>query len=194
MLKNPKSKEREKHLSVIRKAHGFSEYGIHKFVKSIQQKFKEHIGSFEAQKLATRAFQTVEKLHFGKSKKVHFKTFNDDISVENKSNTTGLRYVDGNILWGDKPTKKHPKPNNWLYMPISPKANDEYAHLALMDKIKYVRILKREIRGKVRYFVQLIQEGYPPTKRNRKIVDDETKRVGIDIGTSTIAISSLNKV
>ena len=79
-------------------------------------------------------------------------------------------------------------------MPISPKANDEYAHLALMDKIKYVRILKREIRGKVRYFVQLIQEGYPPTKRNRKIVDDETKRVGIDIGTSTIAISSLNKV
>ena len=91
MLENPKSKDRDKHLSDIRKAHGFSEYGIHKFVKSIQQKFKEHIGSFEAQKLATRAFQTVEKLHFGKSKKVHFKTFNDDISVENKSNTTGLR-------------------------------------------------------------------------------------------------------
>ena len=50
-------------------------------------------------------------------------------------------------------------------MPIAPKANDEYAHLALMDKTKYVRILKREIRGKSRYFVQLIQEGYPPTKQ-----------------------------
>ena len=75
------------------------------------------------------------------------------ISVENKSNTTGLRYADGNILWGDKPTKKNPNPKNWLCMPVAPKANDEYAHLALMDKTKYVRILKREVRGKVRYFV-----------------------------------------
>jgi len=159
-------------------------------VKSVQQKFKENIGSFEAQKLATRAFQTTEKLHYGKAKKVHFKAFDDDISVENKSNTTGLRYIDGTILWGDRPTKKKPKPNNWLCMPITPKANDDYAHLALLDQTKYVRILKREVRGKVRYFAQLIQEGYPPKKQSSQVADDETKRVGIDIGTSTIAISS----
>lgn len=163
-------------------------------MKSIQRKFKGHIGSFESQKLATRAFHAVEKLHFGHSKKVHFKNNTDDISVENKSNKTGLRFANGNILWGDKPTKKNTKPKNWLSMPISPKPNDEYAHLALMDKTKYVRILKLEVRGKVRYFVQLIQEGYPPTKRNRKISNDETKRVGIDIGTSTIAICSEEKV
>jgi hypothetical protein len=190
LLHEPKSKERDKQLSDIRLAYGFSEYGLHDFVKTVQHKFKENIGSFEAQKLATRAFQAVEKLHFRKAKKVHFKVFDDDISVENKSNTTGLRYEEGNILWGNKPTKKHPKPKNWLCIPIVPKANDEYAILALMDKTKYVRILKREVRGKVRFFVQLIQEGYPPTKRNRKIADDETKRVGIDIGSSTIAICS----
>lgn len=190
LLKEPKSKERDKYLSDIRKFHGFSEYGIHTFVSSVQLKLKEHIGSFEAQKLATRAFQTVEKLHYGKAKKVHFKTPTDDISVENKSNSTGLRYVDGNVLWGEKPTKKNPKPKSRLCIPISPKARDEYAVLALKDKTKYIRILKREIRQKVRYFVQLIQEGYPPTKRNRKVSNDETKRVGIDIGTSTIAISS----
>lgn len=193
-LKEPKSKERDMQLSDIRLTYGFSEYGIHSFVKSVQRKFKEHIGSFEAQKLATRAFQAVEKLHFCKSKKVHFKNNTDDISVENKSNKTGLRFVEGNILWGDQPTKKNPKPKNWLSMPISLKPNDEYAHLALMDKTKYVRILKREVRGKVRYFVQLIKEGYPPTKRNRKMTNDETKRIGIDIGTSTIAICSKEKV
>ncbi|MDC3412034.1 transposase [Terrihalobacillus insolitus] len=194
LLDEPKSKERDKHLSDIRLNYGFSEYGIHNFVKSVQRKFKEHIGSLEAQKLATRAFQAVEKLHFGKSKKVHFKGLSDDISVENKSNKTGLRFVEGNILWGDKPTKKNPKPKNWLSIPISPKPKDEYAHLALMDKTKYVRILKREVCGKCRYFVQLIQEGYPPTKRNRKTSNDESKRVGIDIGTSTIAICSEDKV
>ncbi|WP_096199989.1 hypothetical protein [Bacillus sp. FJAT-45350] len=190
LLSEPKSKERDKRLADIRLSHGFSEYGLHHFVKLVQRKFREHIGSFEAQKLATRAFLAVEKLHYGQSKKVHFKSFNDDISVENKSNTTGLRYADGSVLWGDKPTKKNPKPKNWLCMPISPRAHDEYAHLALMDKTKYVRLLKREIRGKKRYFVQLIQEGYPPTKRNRKIAEDEMKRVGLDIGTSMIAISN----
>ena len=194
LLSEPKSKERDKQLSDIRLVYGFSEYSLHDFVKPVQHKFKEHIGSLEAQKLATRAFHAVEKLHFGKAKRVHFKSFGDDISVENKSNTTGLRYADGHILWGDKPTKKHPHPKNWLCMPVGPEADDEYAHLALMDQTKYVRILKREIRGKVRYFVQLIQKGYPPIKQNRKMANDETKRVGIDIGTSTIAISSENKV
>ena len=194
LLKEPKSKERNHRLSEIRLANGFSEYGLHDFVKLVQHKFKGNIGSLEAQKLATRAFQTVEKLHFGKARKVHFKKFDDDISVENKSNQTGLRYEDGNIIWGDRPTKKHPNPKNWLCLPIAPKANDEYAHLALMDKTKYVRMLKREIRGKARYFVQLIQEGYPPKKRNRKVANDETKRVGIDIGSSTIAVCSENTV
>jgi hypothetical protein len=194
LLHEPKSKERDKQLLDLRLAYGFSEYSLHDFVKLVQHKFKENIGSLEAQKLATRSFQAVEKLHFGKAKKVHFKSFDDDISVENKSNTTGLRYADGHILWGDKPTKKHPHSKNWLCMPVVPKANDEYAHLALMDKTKYVRILKREVRGKIRYFAQLIQEGYPPIKRNRRIADDETKRVGIDIGSSTIAISNENRV
>ena len=92
------------------------------------------------QKLATRAFQTVEKLHFGKSKKVHFKHLNDDLSVENKSNKTGLRYIGGNIIWGDKPTKKNPKPKNWLCMPISPKPSDEYAQIALLDRLFSYRL------------------------------------------------------
>ncbi|MDL4842113.1 transposase, partial [Aquibacillus sp. LR5S19] len=139
LLKENKSKERDDQLAAIRVTYGFSEYGIHRFVKFSQQKFREHIGSFEAQKLATRAFQAVEKLHFGKSKKVHFKNSTDDISVENKSNKTGLRFAEGAILWGAKPTKKNPKPKNWLSMPISAKPNDEYAHLALTDETKYVR-------------------------------------------------------
>ena len=194
LLNEPTSKERNKQLSDIRLSYGFSEYGLHDFVRPIQHTFKENIGSFEAQKLATRAFQAVEKLHFGQAKKVHFKAFGDAISVENKSNKTGLRYADGHILWGDKPTKKNPKPQNWLCMPVVPKAHDQYAHLALLDETKYVRILKRDIRGKVRYFVQLIQEGYPPTKPERQVANDAAKRVGIDIGTSTIAISSENTV
>jgi len=52
LLNESTSKERNKQLADIRLSYGFSEYGLHAFVKPVQHKFKEHIGSFEAQKLA----------------------------------------------------------------------------------------------------------------------------------------------
>ncbi len=73
------------------------------------------------------------------------------------------------------------------------KRKDRYAHDALCHRTKYVRIIAREIRGEIRYFAQLIQEGFPPDKswkKNREVSGDETKRVGLDLGTSTLAISS----
>ena len=72
--------------------------------------------------------------------------------------------------------------------------SDEYAHLAHRDKIKYCRLLKKQIRGKNRYFVQFVLAGFPPKKRNRNYSKDENARVGLDIGTSTIAIASENEV
>src|SRR5690625_6134344 len=73
------------------------------------------------------------------------------------------------------------------------KRNDYYAHESLCDRTKYVRVIAREIRGEIRYFAQLVQEGFPPDKswkEDRKVSRDETKRVGLDQGTSTLAISS----
>ena len=58
---------------------------------------------------------------------------------------------------------------------------------ALKSKTKYCRIIRKRIRRKIRYFVQLIQEGYPP-KKNRVVGNDTT--VGLDIGPFTIAIVS----
>lgn len=75
----------------------FSEHALHAYIKEVQQKFKSNIGSNEAQKLAIRAFQAVEKVHYEKAKKVRFKTARDGISVENKGNNTGLRYVDRDV-------------------------------------------------------------------------------------------------
>ena len=180
------------------KAYGYSEYQLHAFVAPIQAKFAKNIGSLEAQKLATRAFNAVEKVHYRQAKKVNFKRRSDDFSIENKSNTTGLRYEDGYILWGEQTrvSKKNPvsQPKKGaIKVPLIIKRKDRYAHDALCDRTKYVRVIAREIRGEIRYFAQLIQEGFPPNKswkKNRKVSGDETKRVGLDLGTSTLAISS----
>ncbi len=185
-------------IHTIEQIYGYSEYQLHAFVAPIQAKFAKNIGSLEAQKLATRAFNAVEKVHYRQANKVNFKRWSDDFSIENKLNTTGLRFEDGYILWGEQTlvSKKNPisQPKKGaIKVPLIVKRNDRYAQVALCDRTKYVRVIVREIRGEIRYFAQLVQEGFPPDKswkKNRKISGDETKRVGLDIGTSTFAISS----
>ncbi|MCB8566675.1 transposase [Fusobacterium ulcerans] len=179
LVKTQSSKERNQCLKEIERLYKYSEYDLHSWVTQIKHHFEGHLGINEVQKLATRAFNTVEKLHYGKAKNIYFKSFTDNMSVENKSNKTGLRIKDSKIIWGK------------LSMLFKIKKNDKYAQLALLDKTKYIRVLKREIRGKERFFVQLIQEGLPPKKHQTSTVEN---RVGIDIGTSTISIVSDNKV
>ncbi|BAG09093.1 hypothetical protein [Finegoldia magna] len=173
LLKEKSSKKRSRRLKEIELSLKYSEYEMHKYVKEIRKLYSKHIGSLEAQKLATRAFQTVEKLHYHISDKVNFKARFSDMSVENKSNTQGLRIKDDIVIWND------------LRLRIIEKRNDIYNIQSRNDRTKYIRILKKKIRRKTRYFVQLIKEGVPPKKRH---FGKET--VGLDIGTSSVAIVS----
>ena len=173
LLKEKSSKKRNRKLKEIELSLNYSEYDMHKYVKDIRKLYSKHIGSLEAQKLATRSFQTVEKLHYHIADKVNFKNRYSDMSVENKSNNTGLRLKDNIVLWND------------LKLKIKEKRNDIYNIQSRNDKTKYIRILKKKIRRKTRYFIQVIKEGIPPKKRN---YGQET--VGLDIGTSSVAIVS----
>lgn len=173
LLKEKSSKKRNRKLKEIELSLNYSEYDMHKYVKDIRKLYSKHIGSLEAQKLATRSFQAVEKLHYHIADKVNFKNRYSDMSVENKSNNTGLRLKDNIVLWND------------LKLKIKEKRNDIYNIQSRNDKTKYIRILKKKIRRKTRYFIQVIKEGIPPKKRN---YGQET--VGLDIGTSSVAIVS----
>lgn len=173
LLKEKSSKKRNRKLKEIELSLNYSEYDMHKYVKDIRKLYSKHIGSLEAQKLATRSFQAVEKLHYHIADKVNFKNRYSDMSVENKSNNTGLRLKDNIVLWND------------LKLKIKEKRNDIYNIQSRNDKTKYIRILKKKIRIKTRYFIQVIKEGIPPKKRN---YGQET--VGLDIGTSSVAIVS----
>lgn len=177
LLKEDKSKERNTSLKHIERDYGYSEYELHAWVKECTKHFGGQIGSLEAQKLATRAFAAVEKLHYREANKVVFKKKDELISVENKSNNTGLRWKDGVVLWGE------------LALCVRIKKNDTYAVKALENRTKYVRIIPKIIRGKERFYVQFVQEGTPPVKGN-VAVGAADQSVGIDPGTSTMAIVS----
>lgn len=161
----------------IELTYGYSEYQLHAWSAECGHHFEGQIGAPEVQKLATRAFQAVEKVHYQKAKQVHFKKAGELISVENKSNKQGLRWKEGKVLWGK------------LALAVRIPKKDDYAQKALESRTKYVRIVPKIIRGKERFYVQLIQEGFPPVKEH-VVVGPLDERVGIDPGTSTMAIAS----
>lgn len=183
-VRMPKGKERTQLLNQLKEQYGLRKFDLNRYVQEMGRMFKQNIGSQMAQNIAERAFGAVEKVMYGNGKNVHFCSVGQFFSLEEKTNKTGFRYFPEN------------KRMEWLglILPVMMKDQDEYVHTALQDNIKYCRLLNKQIRGKSRYFVQFILEGFPPKKRNQNYSKDENARVGLDIGTSTVAIASENEV
>lgn len=67
-----------------------------------------------------------------------------------------------------------------------------YQQEALKCGVKYCRITRKWVRNKWKYYAQLVLEGYPPVKCDSNGVmrhPVNQGRVGLDIGTQTLAIS-----
>ena len=160
-----------------------------KDIKPMQKHFKKNIDSFTAQKIASRVWDAFDDVLFGNGDDFHFKKYGQVNSVEGKSNNTGIRYVRRNghnyVLWfGLMAQVDNDKLNNYEWQ-------------AMQNPVSYCRIRRRFIKGKYKYYVQLILKGIPPVK-----YDNETGEVkhyigqgdvGIDIGTSTVAVVSSNE-
>lgn len=179
-------KELYKELNQVYLKHGLSQYSLYEDVKPMYKHFKDNVGSLEAQAIADRVWTKFDKLLFGKGEKVCFDRYNEYDTIENKWNKSGMKYSDGFILW------------QGLKIPVIIKNNDIYAQQTIQDRIKFCRIVRKLIRGKYKYCVQLMIEGIPPMKFDTNT--GEIKHtiglgsVGIDIGTKTIAYSSESEV
>ena len=164
------------------KQYGLSEYSLHSDVKKYQKYYKKNIDSFTAQKIASRVWISYDKLLFGNGDKIHFKSYNNGLmSLEGKSNKTGIVYkLENNLV-------------KWLGLeiPVKLNVNNDYETKALMDKICYCRIKRKFVRGRYKYYLQLILEGLPPIKTNKQTGEIKNDigygNCGVDIGTRTIA-------
>lgn len=173
-------------MNEIRKQYGMSEYSFHEDVKLIQKHFKDNIDSFTAQKIATTLWKAYDKLFFGNGRKVYFKRYGELNSLEGKSSKTGIRLINDTLVW------------NGLKIPVSIDYNNYYEYQAMQCGICYNRIVRKYVRNKYKFYVQVVFKGNPPVK-----VDTETGEikhyigdgdVGLDIGTCTVAISSQTDV
>lgn len=161
-----------------------NEYSFHDDISNMQHHFKKNMDSFTAQKIASQVWKAYDKLLYGNGEQLHFKSYNDGLSsLEGKWNKSGIVYkIESNTL-------------QWNKLKINVQSNfNDYEISALRDKICFCRIVRKFVRGKYKYTLQLVLNGIPPIKINKntgEIKNDiGTGSIGIDIGTQTIAYSS----
>ena len=171
-----------KQIGQMRKEYGLTEYSLHADVKEMQKHFKKNIDSFTAQKIATTLWKSYDKLFYGNGKRVYYKKYGDMNSLEGKSNSMGIRLQNGSLLW------------KGLNIPVIIDWNNPYECKAMQSGISYCRIVRKFVRNKYKFYVQVVFKGTPPTKFNKETGEIKHSLgegdVGLDIGTSTIAISS----
>lgn len=186
--------ERHALFSQLRQEDRFSEYALHAYATEARTTWiADHIDSNTAQKLATRAYQAVNRVCLGQARLVRFKSKGRALdSVEGKSNKQGLRFVlqsseDGNAGWLVWGKDRLPALIDW---------NDPVVKHGLAHRIKYVRLVRRRASSPqaqgadctgYRYYAQLILQGVSYQKPKHQA---GTAIIGLDLGPSTIAIVS----
>ena len=155
------------------KEYKLSCFEFEKIVKQMQRHFKKNIDSHSAQKIALRVWVSISKLLYGSGEKVHFKPWFDGVcSIEDKTNKAGLRYNKNTSIleWND------------IKLKVKIDNSNTYETEAIENEICYCRIKRKFIRGKYKYYLDIVLKGYPPIKH--KIGHGIC---GIDIGTQTVA-------
>lgn len=181
-LNRDKDKKQRKELfKTARDQVRFSDYDLQSFANLTAKSSKwiaDKVDSNTQQKLATRAFKAVERILFGMARQVRFKVPTRFKSVEGKSNKQGLRWLKNQVVWCGLRIE-----------PIIDWGNPVIVH-GLNSPVKYCRILWRNLNGKKRWFVQLINEGLPYQKPQNYVTQGI---VGLDVNISNVAFVADNK-
>ena len=163
----------------VNKRFGFREYDLHAWATEhiSHQWLGEHLDSNTVQTLATRAFRAAQQHAFGNKGRPRFKGKNHLDSVEGKSNASGIRWRDDHVEWLGLN----------LAAIIDPR--DPVVAHGLSSRVKFVRLVRRRLNGKTRYWAQLVCEGLPYRKEKNTI---GTGLVGIDPGPRLFGISGID--
>ena len=184
----------DKILFELRKVYGLTKFELQKYLGKRRRQLGspyQQIAAGELQVIAEQAYQTLEKVLFYQIKphKVRFRSkFDLDVSYRNRVNTEATRLVPS-----DKPGIAYRlyihKASTFVDIPE--KAFNKHQQMSLMrsEKIKYVQIIRKTIRGKKVYYLQIVCQGFPPSK-----VTKGDGVVGIDPGISTVAFASPSEV
>lgn len=154
----------------------------------------ERLGTPILQKLATRAFNSIKRYMIqghGEKGKPRFKKHNQFDSVEGKDRSC-LVLKDGYVFWkGGKFYQKKSYAKE-LKLEAVINRNDPVIRHGIESPLKYLRLVRRKIRGRNRFYVQLLCGG-SPFQKPKNVIGKGV--VGLDFGPKHFAfVSNTNAV
>lgn len=183
-------KECDKALFELRKSYDLTEFGLSTYLSQQRKKSDssyKQLNSGELQVIAGQAYKALEKVLFYQVKPKHLRfrsKYDLNVSYRNRVNTTGTRLAPSDRKGIAYRLYLH-KVSTFVDIPI--KAFNTYQQMNLLrsEKIKYVQIIRKTIRGKKIYLLQIVCQGSPLSK-----VTKGEGILGIDPGISTVAYAS----
>ena len=182
-------KEINEELKEIQMNYGLTKYQLSLWLleKRKQTDAYQHLNSGELQVIAENVYQTLSQVIFYKTKpeKLKFRSkYSLDHSFRNRINTTGTRLVVSEKSNVEYRLYIH-KRSTFIDIPTDIFTEYQQMQLLRADKIKYVQIISKTIRGKQVFYLQIVCQGIPVTK-----IQKGKGVTGIDPGVSTVAYVS----
>ena len=182
-------KEIDENLREIRMNYGLTEYQLSSWIleRRKQTEAYQHLSATELQAIAENAYQTLSQVIFYKTKSEKLK-FRSKYSLthgfRNKLNNRGTRLVDSKKTGVAYRLYIH-KRSTFIDIPVSAFTEYQQVQLLRADKIKYVQIISKTIRGKQVFYLHIVCQGIPVSK-----IQKGEGVIGIDPGVSTVAYVS----
>ena len=186
-----RKKELAKLMGGRRRDIGLTKYGLEKYLAKWRKPHADHLSSHQVQKEAGRVWVGVEKVLFGRGKRLKFRRLSDCRSISTKDPVNGIcldletmrfRWIDKGTLYRCRDVAKESPyfARALFYEDGTPRrlAYCDIKRLVFPDGWHY-------------YIVAYVKDGEPPAKKTERGGGTET--VGIDPGTSTVAVVGESK-
>src|SRR5258707_13314047 len=157
-----------------RAQHAFSDYALHAYVQPMGHAWLgDHLDSLTLQKRASRAYGAANRLLVGTARRVRFKGRHQLDTVEGKTNRSGIRWCQDHVEW------------KGLVLPARLDPRDPVLAHGLACPVKYVRLVRRKLGERNRFYAQVVCEGIAYRKPQHQV---GTGIAGLDLGPTTIAV------
>src|SRR5258706_10645253 len=133
----------------------------------------DHLDSLTLQKLASRAYGAANRLLLGTARRVRFKGRPQLDTVAGKTTRSGIRWCQDHVEW------------KGLVVPARLDPRDPVLAHGLACPVKYVRLVRRQLGERNRFYAQLVCQGIACRKPPHQL---GTGIVGLDLGPTTIAV------
>lgn len=171
----------------------FTEFAFKEAIKPMREHFHVHINRQIANRAASDVWRAFETHLFRGGKEVHFKRRGTLASVACEHAGNGMHYRNGTFIWSGGQSKQPSQKPRQKPIKLSIKVahpSTDYERAMLEKECKYFRVVRKWMKTRYKYYLQFTLVG-GPVQKDRPVAPG---RVGLDIGTQSLAIASEKEV